>query len=168
MWKWNMYVFIMNSKTYKVLTTWFDNFKKELINNLEEDDDFDVEEFVENYKLPRFEKKTRNKTIIPDEERCCALISNSKQCSRRIKDDGRFCGTHQKGTPNGVIDDETSNGVKRRKKVEVNIINVNGVSYTVGLDGTVYDNVDILNNVDNPKKIGTCVEKEGDYELTWD
>ena len=51
-----------------------------------------------------FQKRKRNKNIVPFFDRCCAKRANNEQCTRRKKNESEYCGTHMKGTPNGVID----------------------------------------------------------------
>ena len=50
-----------------------------------------------------FVKRKRIKNSVPLYERCMALKSNGKQCTRRKKGNCKFCGTHIKGTQNGVV-----------------------------------------------------------------
>ena len=52
------------------------------------------------------QKRKRSKNIIPQYDRCNACRANGEQCTRRKRDNEMFCGTHVKGTPNGVINTE--------------------------------------------------------------
>ena len=53
-----------------------------------------------------FTKRKRVKNTVPNYERCCAKRANNEQCTRRRKDGEMFCGTHIKGTPNGIFNSE--------------------------------------------------------------
>ena len=55
-------------------------------------------------------KPKRIKNQIPMSSRCNARRANCEQCTRRKKQNSEFCGTHSKGTPNGLInaDNNTS------------------------------------------------------------
>ena len=48
-------------------------------------------------------KRKRVKNSIPNLNRCIAKRANDEQCTRRRKEGCEYCGTHVKGTPNGII-----------------------------------------------------------------
>ena len=53
-----------------------------------------------------FQKRKRVKNFVPIFDRCCAKRANEEQCTRRKKDGCEYCGTHLKGTPHGIIDNQ--------------------------------------------------------------
>ena len=64
-----------------------------------------------------FQKRKRVKNVVPFFERCCALRANKQQCTRRKKNDARFCGTHIKGIPHGEINTEQKEPTHTKKTV---------------------------------------------------
>jgi hypothetical protein len=109
-----------------------------------------------NLKLDKedFQKRKRTKNTVPEFERCTARRASGERCTRRKKEGCSFCGTHEKGTPHGVVS-EGSGGAKPPKRVEVWVSEVNGINYYVDGDHNVYMPEDIISNVSNPRKIGS-------------
>ena len=112
------------------------------------------------FKKEDIQKRTRIKNIVPYHERCRALRANSEQCTRRKKEDEKFCGTHIKGIPHGEISDSVPN-TDNIKKVQVWIQEIVGIIRHIDKDGNVYDPQDIYQNTQNPKVIAKWT-KEGD------
>ena len=65
-----------------------------------------------------FQKRKRVKNVVPFFDRCCAKRASNEQCTRRKKDGSEFCGTHMKGTPHGILD-EQEDSKPTTQKVEV-------------------------------------------------
>tara|TARA_B100001059_G_C17583246_1_gene450923 strand:- start:26 stop:541 length:516 start_codon:yes stop_codon:yes gene_type:complete len=106
-----------------------------------------------------FMKRKRVKSNIPVFERCCAKRASGQQCTRRKKDGLQYCGTHSKGTPHGIMtDSEPSNNIL---KVEVSVIEIQGIAYYLDNNNNVYDTEDILSGKNNPRVI-TKYSKNGD------
>ena len=95
-----------------------------------------------------FLKRKRVKTMIPMYERCCAKRANGEQCTRRKKIDEQYCGTHNKGTPHGIITDEEP--VITTKKIELSAIDIKGIVYYLDNTENVYDTEDVISNKINP------------------
>ena len=73
------------------------------------------------YNLLKGKKGTkvkRIKSVIPQYERCCANRANGEQCTRRRQLGINFCGTHQKGTPHGVV---STTNVKESEYMKVEV-----------------------------------------------
>jgi len=100
-----------------------------------------------------FTKRKRVKNIVPFHERCCALRANNEQCTRRRKDDEKFCGTHIKGIPHGEISNKNTDATKNIKKREVWAQDISGIIYYIDANNNVYNHNDIINNIINPKII---------------
>ena len=112
-----------------------------------------------------FTKRKRVKNHVPLYERCCALKSNGKQCTRRKKDNEEFCGTHIKGTPHGKTND-TNSKKNELKKVQVFTKEIQGITYFIDKDGNVYDTHDIHEMKKNPKIITKyIIDSEGNYKI---
>ena len=107
-----------------------------------------------------FQKRKRNKNIVPFFDRCCAKRANNEQCTRRKKNESEYCGTHMKGTPNGVIDlhEETK---PTTQKVDVWAQDIQGIVYYIDKSGNVYQAEDVVLNKVNPTIIAKYV-KNGD------
>lgn len=108
-----------------------------------------------------FSKRKRTKNNIPLFDRCKAKRANNSQCTRRKKNDCDFCGTHQKGQPHGLFDEENMENIISTRNVVVSTINIEGINYFGDNDGNLYFPQDVLNNKLDPKKIGK-------YELNVD
>ena len=103
-----------------------------------------------------FQKRKRVKNIVPYFERCCALRANGEQCTRRKKDSEKFCGTHIKGTPHGIITDKPPK--KTHKEIDVWLCEIHGISYYIDAENNVYSHNDIINNIPNPSIIAKYVK----------
>jgi len=104
-----------------------------------------------------FMKRKRVKNVVPFFDRCCAKRASGEQCTRRKKEEDEYCGTHMKGTPHGIIDDQ--NDVKQNtQKVEVWAQNIQGIVYYIDKNGNVYQAEDIVSNKMNPVVIAKYVK----------
>jgi len=118
-----------------------------------------------NFELNKddFIKRKRVKSMVPVYERCIANRASGEQCTRRKKDDCQFCGTHSKGTPHGMVNDEKP--LSTTKKVEVNAVDIKGIVYYLDNDGNVYDTEDIVSNNRNPRIIAKYVKNGQEYSI---
>lgn len=141
---------------------YFQNNSVSLVDNTNDDKLSDFLRYVYDYKCIEFDendfqKRKRIKNKVPDCNRCCALKANGERCSRKVKDEGKghYCGTHLKGVPYGSILDSNSHdaNIKKEKKVEVWIQEVNGIDWYIDKDLNVYDVNDIKNGSSNPRII---------------
>jgi len=108
-----------------------------------------------------FIKRKRTKNKIPDYERCCALKSDEKRCSRKRKD-GEYCGTHMKGRMYGsVLQDESV----KEKAVTVYLEEINGVHKYIDENMNVYSTEDIQGHVKYPRVTGKCIKKDNLYSM---
>ena len=99
-----------------------------------------------------FVKRKRVKNSIPGLNRCNAKRANGEQCTRRRKEGCEFCGTHFKGTPHGLINEEDS--IESNKKtIETFAEDINGIIYYIDKFNNVYNIEDVLNEVENPRII---------------
>ena len=101
-------------------------------------------------------KKKRTRNTIPACERCNALRANGDQCTRRKKNSSMFCGTHSKGTPNGIYNntDKESDCYEKR---EIEVVDYKGIPYYSDKQNRIYSHHDILKNIDSPNIIGEFV-----------
>lgn len=113
-----------------------------------------------------FQKRKRVKNSVPWHDRCSALKAEGIQCTRRRKDAKEFCGTHLKGTPHGVVNNEKS---PESKFTKINVISqeIEGIIYHLDNNGNIYDPQDIHQNLENPKVIAKYSKTpEGIYSVT--
>jgi hypothetical protein len=111
-----------------------------------------------------FIKRKRVKNVVPFYDRCVAKRSNNEQCTRRKKEGCEFCGTHAKGTPNGLIhldDNENMN----MKKMEVFAQEIRGILYYIDAFQNVYNTEDIMMNKENPAIIAKYEIVDGVYVI---
>ena len=113
-----------------------------------------------------FTKRKRVKNVVPLYERCCAKRANEEQCTRRKKEGNEYCGTHLKGTPNGMMnvgEDEVPNTTQR---VEVWGQDIMGITYYIDNTGNVYETEDVVMNKHNPKVIAKYIKNnDGEYSI---
>lgn len=93
-------------------------------------------------------KRKRIKNNVALSDRCCACRANGEQCSRRKKEGSKYCGTHIKGVPHGVVPVDTTEVLKKK---EVWGEEISGIIHYVDSDNNVYKSEDIINNVTNPQ-----------------
>ena len=85
-----------------------------------------------------FQKRKRIKNVVPQYDRCCAFRANNEQCTRRKKDESNFCGTHIKGTPHGIVSNNTGKEHKL-KKIQIWVEDIKGICYYIDDSNNVYD-----------------------------
>ena len=124
-------------------------------------------EFV--YEYERFilqkddlSKRKRVKNSIPLENRCSALRADDERCTRKRKDGHQFCGTHLKGTPNRIQTEESRGAIK---KIEVVVLEIDGILYYVDSFMNVYKPEDIMSEKQNPQIIGKYSNIDGKYSV---
>jgi len=103
-----------------------------------------------------FLKRKRVKNVVPYFDRCCAKRASSEQCTRRKKEGCEYCGTHMKGTPHGLVENEENK--QTTQKIEVWAQEILGIVYYIDKFGNVYQAEDIVNNKTNPKVIAKYVK----------
>jgi hypothetical protein len=135
----------------------------------------DLIQYIYNYERmilnkDDFMKRKRVKNVVPYFERCCAKRANGEQCTRRKKEECEYCGTHTKGTPHGLVEDEENK--QTMQKIELWAQEIMGIVYYLDKFGNVYQAEDIVNNKVNPKVISkytkTKMENGEDvYTILW-
>ena len=154
---------IMEKRVNNKIKKNFDDFKKSLLQVMIQEgfEASRIETFINGYEFPELEKldfakRRRMKNVIPCDHRCCALKSDNTQCTRRRKDGSKFCGTHSKGTPHGVVEDIAN--VEKVEKVEIWHEDIQGIYYLIDKKGNIYDEEDVIENKVSPKIIGKYTE----------
>jgi hypothetical protein len=109
-------------------------------------------------------KRKRLKNSIPSQNRCNARRANDEQCTRRRKEGNEYCGTHAKGTPNGILNTNECREVF--KKIEVIAEEINGIVYYIDSFLNIYKSEDIMSGKENPQIIGKCTKINGSYNIT--
>ena len=113
-----------------------------------------------------FMKRKRVKNIVPFFDRCCANRASGEQCTRRKKDDSEYCGTHMKGTPHGIIEDNEEKDEKEKtQSVEVWAQDIQGIIYYIDNIGNVYQMEDVISNKMNPKIIAKYIKTGEVYSI---
>jgi hypothetical protein len=126
-------------------------------------------EFVYEYPRLQFDKddlnkRQRVKNAIPCDNRCTAKRANNEQCTRRRKDDSVFCGTHAKGTPNGMMNSSNQNGANEQH-VEVFAQDICGIVYYIDAKSNVYKTEDVMSEKKNPEVIAKYVKNGSKYTI---
>ena len=111
-----------------------------------------------------FQKRKRVKNFVPIFDRCCAKRASSEQCTRKKKEDSDYCGTHMKGTPHGIMDNQQENKFTTQK-IEVWAQDIQGIIYYIDKNNNVYQTEDIIINKINPKIIAKYVKNGEQYSI---
>jgi hypothetical protein len=118
-----------------------------------------------NLKKEDFQKRKRVKNLVPEEDRCIGNRANGERCTRHRKGQDTLCGTHGKGTPHGIINQENTQ-VKSKKKTEVWVQEIKGINYYIDNLNNVYKPEDILSNKLNPSVIAKwSLTSGGEYTI---
>lgn len=112
-----------------------------------------------------FQKRKRVKNFVPIYDRCCAKRATGEQCTRRKKDESEYCGTHMKGTPHGIINNNQNENKINTQKIEVWVQDIQGIVYYIDKFNNVYDTADIIKNQLNPKIIAKYVKNGDIYSI---
>jgi len=115
-----------------------------------------------------FQKRKRVKNVVPLHDLCCAKKAEGIQCTRRRKKGEKFCGTHIKGTPHGIVNEQSTK--KTHRSVTVFIQEIQGIKYYIDSQengiGNVYDHADVFANKINPKIIAKYhIDANGNYSI---
>ncbi len=111
-----------------------------------------------------FQKRKRVKNVVPFFDRCCAKRASNEQCTRRKKDKSEYCGTHMKGTPHGIIDNQNESK-PNTQKIEVWAQDIQGIVYYIDKSYNVYQAEDIIVNKLNPKIIAKYIKTGDTYSI---
>ena len=111
-----------------------------------------------------FQKRKRVKNVVPFFDRCCAKRASNEQCTRRKKDGSEYCGTHMKGTPHGIIDNQNESK-PTTQKIEVWAQDIQGIIYYIDKSNNVYQAEDIVVNKLNPKIIAKYLKNGEIYSI---
>ena len=115
--------------------------------------------FVYNYEKIKvgkddFMKRKRVKSVVPIYDRCCAKRASGEQCTRRKKEGESYCGTHIKGTPHSVMEENvTEPSAPKNVKVDIWAQDIKGIIYYIDKTGNVYDTEDIMKIDKYPKRV---------------
>jgi hypothetical protein len=161
----------MERRISKKVNDYIHIFKNEIAEKVKAMDSSDPTEIMnfiyqyKNFELSKedFMKRKRVKNMVPVYERCCAKRANGQQCTRRKKDDLQYCGTHSKGTPHGIMNENET--VSTVTKVEVSAIDIKGIVYYLDNNGNVYDTEDIIANKKNPRIIAKYEQNGETYTI---
>ena len=109
-----------------------------------------------------FMKRKRVKNMVPIQQRCLAKRANGEQCTRKKKEGCDYCGTHTKGVPCSIMDDEKGGDNPKLNQQSVNIWvqNIKGIEYFIDGSQNVYKHEDVINNSTNPRIIAKYSKSE--------
>jgi hypothetical protein len=110
-----------------------------------------------------FMKRKRVKNTVPIQERCLAKRANGEQCTRKKKEGCDYCGTHTKGVPCSIMDNDEENGDKSKlnqQSVNIWVQNIKGIEYFIDGSQNVYKHEDVINNSTNPRIIAKYSKSE--------
>lgn len=114
-------------------------------------------------------KRKRIKNSIPSMNRCHAKRANGEQCTRKQKKDCLFCGTHEKGTPHGVVhvglEQDNDGNVINMVTAEVFAQEIGGIVYYLDKHFNVFNTEDVMNNVENPRVIAKYTYSDEIYHI---
>lgn len=166
----------INKKFENYITTLKENIREKSIElGMNDEKMNDLIQYIYNYERMTlnkddFMKRKRVKNVVPYFERCCAKRANGEQCTRRKKEECEYCGTHMKGTPHGLVEDEENK--QTMQKIELWAQEIMGIVYYLDKFGNVYQAEDIVNNKVNPKVISKYTKTKMEngeevYTILW-
>ena len=158
----------MEKRLNKKLETWITSFKDDIrekatqIGISKNDQTNQLIQYIYDYDRltfgkEDFQKRKRVKNVVPFFDRCCAKRASNEQCTRRKKDGIEYCGTHMKGTPHGIIDNQNESK-PNTQKIEVWAQDIQGIVYYIDKAYNVYQAEDIVINKLNPKIIAKYIK----------
>jgi len=161
----------LNKKTEQYITNFKDNIRDKVQQmGISKDDKMNqLLQYVYDYERLSFEKedfqkRKRVKNFVPVFDRCCAKRATNEQCTRRKKEGNEYCGTHMKGTPHGIIDNQEDAKITTQK-VEVWAQDIQGIIYYIDKNNNVYKAEDIIVNKLNPKIIAKYIKNGDVYSI---
>ena len=110
-----------------------------------------------------FMKRKRVTNMVPIQQRCLAKRANGEQCTRKKKEGCDYCGTHTKGVPCSIMDDEKDGGDNpklNQQSVNIWVQNIKGIEYFIDGSQNVYKHEDVINNSTNPRIIAKYSKSE--------
>jgi hypothetical protein len=118
-----------------------------------------------------FQKRKRVKHAWGLHELCIAKRADGEQCTRKMKED-KFCGTHSKAQPHGIMQDPAATSTSSSssvivktnlavhhhlaaepERVEVWVQEIKGINYYIDKNNNVYKPGDIIANKQSPSII---------------
>jgi hypothetical protein len=161
----------LNKKVESYITSFKDTIRDKItqLGIIEDDKTNQLLQFIYDYDRLSFNKedfvkRKRVKNFVPIFDRCCAKRATNEQCTRRKKDGNEYCGTHMKGTPHGIIDNQNEEKVNIQK-IEVWAQDIQGIIYYIDNFNNVYQAEDIVVNKMNPKIIAKYVKNGENYSI---
>lgn len=108
-----------------------------------------------------FMKRKRVKNVVPIQQRCLAKRANGEQCTRKKKEGCDYCGTHTKGVPCSIMDQNENDSPKpNQESINIWVQNIKGIEYFIDGSNNVYKHEDVINNSTNPRIIAKCAKNE--------
>jgi hypothetical protein len=108
-----------------------------------------------------FMKRKRVKNMVPIQQRCLAKRANGEQCTRKKKEGCDYCGTHTKGAPCSIMDQDQSDTPKpNQESINIWVQNIKGIEYFIDGSHNVYKHEDVINNSTNPRIIAKYAKNE--------
>lgn len=161
----------LNKKIENYITTFKDDIKEKVgqMGCVKDERMNELLHYIYDYAHPclnkeDFQKRKRVKNFVPIFDRCCAKRATNEQCTRRKKDGSEYCGTHAKGTPHGIVDNQEEAKVTTQK-IEVWVQDIQGIVYYIDKFNNVYQAEDIVSNKMNPKIIAKYVKNGDKYSI---
>ena len=161
----------LNKKTESYITTFKDNIREKAtqIGIIKNEQINQLIQYIYDYdrlsfNKEDFQKRKRVKNFVPIFDRCCAKRASNEQCTRRKKEESEYCGTHMKGTPHGIMDNQ-GEAKTNTQKVEVWAQDIQGIVYYIDKNNNVYQAEDIVGNKTNPKIIAKYLKVGEIYSI---
>jgi hypothetical protein len=161
----------MERKINKKIENYLTKFKDSIRDKAREENNIDnLLKYIYEYDRLIVDKedlanRKRIKNIVPFCDRCSSKRANNEQCTRRKKDGHEYCGTHIKGTPHGIINENGEIDVISTQKVEVWAQDIQGIIYYLDKNMNVYQTEDIVSNKPQPKIIAKYIKNDDTYHI---
>ena len=161
------------NKKFEDYITSLKNDVRDKINNLDFQEKEKINElmgYIYDYERLVFQKddiskRKRVKNTIPSTNRCNARRANNEQCTRRKKEGSEYCGTHVKGTPHGLITENSETLATVTHKIDIVAQEIGGIVYYIDNFKNVYSTEDIMNEKENPEIIAKYIVQNDTYSI---
>ena len=123
---------------------------KDILQKISNDYNIDYQELLDKYvsdSISTCKTICKSKCKLQPHEQCCAKKQDGMRCTRRHKEESRFCGKHENNLKFGQIEENETDG----EVISTTRIYINDKSYLVDNNNIVYSD-----DINNPEVIGKC------------
>ena len=158
----------LTNKVEKYIANLKNDIKSELLKN-PDNDIMNIIQFIMDYEpfifeKEDFQKRKKQKNIVPLCNRCCSKRADNEQCTRKKRPGSDYCGTHMKSVEKSEEISYTHDKIPVQKK-EVFAQDIQGIIHYIDKLGNVYKTEDIMSNKMNPTIIANYLKENDKFTI---